>query len=117
MKRKLTVFVTMMILVVSIVAANSFAYSTTSEERLGSVKNDSGVDKTAWGILYNNGGVAELQIRNSAGTYTYASGTYPANPQNPNYTTCSCPAGATRSFYAVKKSGSQIWGSASFGLS
>lgn len=114
MKRRMIVLVASVMLIVGIAAANSFAYSTTTEAYLGSVT--SGSYATAWGRLNNNGGVAELQIRDASGIGVHSRGTYPANPQNQNKTTYPCSPGETVTFYAVRISGSQIWGSAEYGI-
>ncbi len=117
MKRKLLTAVSLMMLVVALSAVNSFAFNTTSSEYVGSVTNNTGGGGTAWGRLSTSGGRARLEIRNPGSTKPLATGIYPANPQNPNDTTCSCPNGTTREFYAISDNGNQTWGSAYYGLS
>ena len=117
MKRKiLTVFVLMSV-VVGLSAVNSLAFNTTYKQNVGSVTNNTGSGKTAWGRLNTDGGRARLEIVNSSNGYVLASGVYPANPRNTTNTTCSCPNGNTRSFYAISDDGNQTWGSANYGLS
>lgn len=120
MKRKWLILITMMLLIVGVFAMNSFAsdstyYSTTSREKVGTILNPSDSYDIAYGILYPDGGIAELQLCDSYGIYIYADDTYPANPVNPNHTTCYIGSYGIRTVY-VNPITDQIWGTAEYGL-
>lgn len=116
MCKKLFILMMVMTLVVCIFAFGASAYNTTSRERLGDVNNVSSGTLMVWGILYPDGGTAELQICDYSGEYVYKTGTYPTYPTNPNATSCSIPSGAKRSLYANSPSGSQVWGRSNYGM-
>lgn len=116
MKRKILVMFAAMSLVVSVFAMNSLAYNTKSIERLGTTYNSADHPRTAYGKLNPSGGYGEIQIRNSSGNTIYARGSYPVSNPNNDYTTHPIASCTTYSFYANSLNGSQIWGSASYGV-
>lgn len=120
MKRKWLILITMMLLIVGVFAMNSFAsdstyYSTTSREKVGTILNPSDSYDIAYGILYPDGGIAELQLCNYYGDIIYAYDIYPTNPVNPNHTTCYIGSYGARYVY-VDPITDQIWGTAEYGL-
>ena len=104
------------IIVVICMAVNSLAYNTSSSDNLGAIYNGNATPKAAWGRLIPAGGIAKLEIRNPSNNVVLAYDTYPLSPYNYNNTSCSCPAGHTRTFYVVSVNGSQVWGDSVIGL-
>ncbi len=125
MKRNLVSLLSVLMIVVSMSAANLLAgvttsYGTSSLQYIGKVTNYKSYSQTVYGKLYPaaTSPAAKLQIRDATGVAILKQDTYPAYPQNPNNLTCYVgPNGDARTFYVKPAtSGDYVWGTAEYGM-
>lgn len=125
MKRKLICLLSVLMVVVSMSAANLLAgittsYGTTTLQYIGKVTNYTNKSQTVYGILTPapSTPAAKLQIRDKDGVAILQQDTYPAYPLNPNNLTCFINKdGDVRKFYVKPAtSGDYVYGSAEYGM-
>ena len=111
MKRRLLTMVVLMILVVSIYAANVSAasgyynYGTSSRVTIGCEWNGS-TDWEFYARAVPTSGITKLQLCDTTGNTVYAWDTYPYNPQNPTYIHCPIYSGDYISTFVQPSNGS-----------
>ncbi len=91
MRKRVVTTITLIVLIVSVFAANAFAYSgsfgygVSARTQVGTVYNNSGHNTTVYAKAVPSSGYTLLELVNGSVPAQSASGVYPYNPVNPNY--------------------------------